>query len=63
MHAAGAGDTGTAEMWFQAPVPAGSLLTLWQGADGDDDVWAVRSTGQGEVAAIARISDVAPSVS
>jgi acyl dehydratase len=56
MHAATVGDRGTAEMWFLAPVPAGSLLTLWQGVDGGDEVWALRSTGQNQLAAVARIT-------
>jgi hypothetical protein len=33
MQVAGAPSPGSVEMWFPDPVPVGSLLTLWQGAD------------------------------
>ena len=55
MQMAGAGETGSAEMWFRSAVPVGSMLTLWQGATAGSGDWEVRATGSGEVAAVGRL--------
>ena len=51
MQVAGATSPGSVEMWFPDPVPVGSLLTLWQGAD----VWEVRLAATGAPVAVGHI--------
>jgi hypothetical protein len=51
MQVAGAPSPGGIEMWFPDPVPVGSLLTLWQGAD----MWEVLLAATKRPAAAGRI--------
>jgi hypothetical protein len=52
MHVAGAASPGNVEMWFPAPTPVGSLLTLWQ----DGDTWEVRLAATSDAVAVGRIN-------
>ena len=51
MHVAGAASPGSIEMWFPAPAPVGSLLTLWQAGD----TWELRLAATNRPIAVGRI--------
>jgi hypothetical protein len=54
LHFAGQSFAGQAEMWFQRPVPVGSLLELSRCAE-NPNVWVLELVGSREVAAITRL--------
>jgi acyl dehydratase len=54
MQFAGAASPGGVEMWFPAPVPVGSLLTLWQSGD----AWEVRLAATNGCVAVGRVVGV-----
>jgi hypothetical protein len=56
MHYDAPTEPGSAEMWFRAPVPVGSLLRLTERPAARERLWTLR-LANGEVAAIARITD------
>jgi hypothetical protein len=54
LHFAGLSAAGQAEMWFQRPVPAGSVLEVSRCGE-DSNVWVLELVGSREVAAITRL--------